>query len=202
MDLNQFLDSGILEMYVMGTASEEEREEVERMAGRYEEVRNELEEIGMVLGSYAIANTEKPHPSVKYLLMATIDYMERLKRGEQPGFPPILSERSTLSDFRSWLDRKDLDAPPDFEDIFVRLIGHTAQATTALVWIRKRAEAEVHDDEHERFLILEGTCVITVGAKEYQLVPGDYFAIPLHEPHTVEVTSARPCKVLLQRVAA
>ncbi|MBK8606437.1 MAG: hypothetical protein IPN82_06270 [Chitinophagaceae bacterium] len=38
------------------------------------------------------------------------------------------------------------------------------------------APQEVHDDEHERFLILEGTCDIVVGNNIHQLVPGDYFA--------------------------
>jgi quercetin dioxygenase-like cupin family protein len=35
-----------------------------------------------------------------------------------------------------------------------------------------------------------------------QLVPGDYFAIPLHKKHLVKVTSSITCKVILQRVAA
>jgi len=88
------------------------------------------------------------------------------------------------------------------EDVFARIIGYTEKAITAIVWLKEMAPQEVHDDEHERFLILEGTCDIVVGNNIHQLVPGDYFAIPLHSNHHIKVTSSIPCKVILQRVAA
>ena len=52
------------------------------------------------------------------------------------------------------------------------------------------------------FLIVEGTCTILVENEVYQLVPGDYFAVPLHKSHILKVTSEIPCKVILQRIAA
>jgi mannose-6-phosphate isomerase-like protein (cupin superfamily) len=54
----------------------------------------------------------------------------------------------------------------------------------------------------EHFLIVEGTCDITIGDKVHHLVPGDYLSIPLYIDHDVKVTSITPCKVILQRVAA
>ena len=69
-------------------------------------------------------------------------------------------------------------------------------------WLKDYAPQEVHDDEHEKFLIIEGTCDIIVGNEINQLVAGDYFAIPLHKNHIIKVTSSQPCKVILQRVAA
>ena len=91
---------------------------------------------------------------------------------------------------------------PGTDDLFAKIIGYSAGAITAIVWIKKYAPQEVHDKEYERFLIVEGTCNIVVGDEVNQLVPGDYFAIPLFENHFVEVTSSIPCKVILQRVAA
>jgi len=40
----------------------------------------------------------EPSPVVKPLLMATIDYSERLKSGEAVSFPPALTENSKLED--------------------------------------------------------------------------------------------------------
>ena len=64
------------------------------------------------------------------------------------------------------------------------------------------APAEVHDNEYEKFLIIEGTCDITVDEDVYSLVPGDYFSIPLYKSHNIKVTSTIPCKAILQRLAA
>lgn len=200
--LTAFLESGILELYVMGAATPDERREVEEMAAAHHEVREELDAISQSLEQYAQANAVKPHPTVKYLLLATIDYMERLKKGEQPVTPPELTVASRPEDYAMWLNREDMRSPDAVEEIYVKLIGATPQATTAIVWLKDEAHNEVHHDEYERFLIIEGTCDITVNEQVNHLTPGDYFAIPLHQPHTVKVTSEIPCKVILQRVAA
>ena len=61
---------------------------------------------------------------------------------------------------------------------------------------------EVHHDEYEKFLIVEGTCTITIGDEVHNLVPGNFLSIPLYKNHTVTVTSLIPCKIILQRIAA
>ncbi len=166
------------------------------------EVQEEVSAIELSLENYALANAVQPHATVKPLLLATIDYMQRLGSGEAPANPAILNESSAASDFAEWISRSDFQNPENVEDIHVKLIAATPQATTAIVWIKYMAPDEVHHDEHEKFLILEGTCDIIVDGKVHSLVPGDFFQIPLHSDHRVEVTSSIPCKVVLQRVAA
>jgi mannose-6-phosphate isomerase-like protein (cupin superfamily) len=202
-DIAAYIESGILEVYVLGMASDAEIREVEAMAMVHPEISAEIAAIGDALEAVARQNAIAPHATVKPMVLASINYIERLQSGEAPAFPPLLSEHSRIGDYAQWLDRKDLDPVDEINDIYVRLIGHTPVATTALVWIRTMAPLEVHDNEHERFLILEGTCDIYVGDDEvHHLVPGDYFEIPLHKMHQVKVTSDIPCKVILQRVAA
>ena len=133
--------------------------------------------------------------------MATIDYSERLKSGETITEPPVLHKGSAVDDYAVWLNRADM-VPLDTEDLYAKIISYTPAALTAIVWIKEYAPQEVHDHESERFLIVEGTCNIIVGDEINELVPGDYFAIPLHKNHLVKVTSAIPCKVILQRIAA
>lgn len=203
MTSKEFIDSGILEMYVMGMASPFEQEEVEMKAAANPDVRQELDAISDVLEKYALANSIKPGTVVKPYLMATIDYSERIKNGEPVSFPPVLHENSTIEEFASWLNRPDLDFAGSEEDnIFAKIIGYTPEMTTAIVWIKHETPREIHDNEHERFLIIEGTCDIFVGDTCTHLVAGDYFDIPLHEYHTVKVTSSIACKAILQRAAA
>lgn len=202
MDIKEYISSGILEQYVLGTISKEESLEVEKVATMHTEVQKEIEEISNAIEQYAMENAVEPSRNVKPFLIATIDYMERMENGEAPSFPPALSASSTLADFASWLNREDMILPADAEDPYAKIIGYTPSQKTAIIWIKDSTPPELHHEEYEKFLIAEGTCNIIVEEKVYQLVPGDYFAVPLHKTHIIKVTSAIPCKVILQRIAA
>ena len=95
-----------------------------------------------------------------------------------------------------------MNLPESFEDFHIKIIGHTSEVTTAIIWIKHMAPQEVHKDELERFLILEGTCELTIEDEVYNLKAGDYLAIPLYKKHDLKITSAIPCKAILQRIAA
>jgi mannose-6-phosphate isomerase-like protein (cupin superfamily) len=201
-NIESFTESGILEMYVLGMASAEEIKQVEEMASLHKEVRKKIQEITETLKVYAEAHSKVPNATIKPMILGSIDYMERLKNGEKPSFPPILNGNSTIQDYNEWLSRTDITLLDDFDQVYVKLIGYTPQASTAIVWIKSETPYEVHTDEHEKFLIVEGTCDINIDGNIQSFVPGDYLSIPLHAGHTVKVTSAIPCKVILQRVAA
>ncbi len=201
-DVRDLIASGILEMYVMGAASPGEIALVEQMAAMYEEVRNEINEISIAIEQYATANAIEPDPSIRLFTMATIEYMERLKKGEAPTFPPMLHKGSKREDYAQWLNREDLQLNEPLEDAYAHIISFTPEVSTAIVWLKYGSPPEVHTHEQEKFLILEGTCDITIGSEMHKLVPGDVLIIPLHVSHHVKVTSDYPCKLILQRAAA
>ncbi len=201
-NFEDYIISGILEAYILGLTDEQETLEVEQMAEASAEIRKEMDLISENLERYIQANGVAPHPAIKPLLIATIDYTERLKNGEQPVIPPILHNGSKIADYADWLNRDDMVVPEDFKDIHAKIIGYTAQAVTAIVWLKDIAPYEVHHHEIEKFLIVEGACEITVEENVYSLVAGNFFSIPLHKNHVVKVNSDIPCKVIVQRVAA
>lgn len=200
--LIEYIESGILEQYVMGLTSETEVTEVEAMASKYPEIRLEIDSISAALEHYTSLHAVIPDPTVKYFLLAKIDYMTRMENGEVPAFPPILNEDSKLADFSEWIDRKDLQLSEAFVDAEVKIIGNTPQALTAIVWLKDGAPPEIHKDQYEKFLVVEGGCNIYIDGEKHSLMPGDKLTIPLFSSHYVEVTSDIPCKIILQRVAA
>jgi len=201
-DIESFIQSGILEIYVLGMASAEEMRQVEEMVYTYKEVKEKIEEITETLKTYAESYSQAPNITIKPMIMASVDYEERLKSGEQPTFPPILTSNSTIEDYNEWINRKDMMLPDDFNSIYLKIIGYTPQAITAIAWLQSETPYEVHTDEHEKFLVLEGTCDIDIDGDIHSLIPGDCLSIPLHAGHVVRVTSQIPCKLILQRVAA
>ncbi|WP_066511298.1 cupin domain-containing protein [Rufibacter sp. DG15C] len=198
----ELIQSGLLELYVMGAASPQEITLVEQMAEQHPAVREELDAISLTMEAYAETHAVEPCPNVKPLLLATIAYMERLKEGEAPIEAPMLSPSSTVEDYRQWLNRPDLALSGELEDIHAHLISATPEVITAIAWLKEKSSEEVHHDQLERFLIVEGSCIITAGGQQFSLTVGDYYQVPLHVPHVIQVTSDIPCKVIIQRVAA
>jgi mannose-6-phosphate isomerase-like protein (cupin superfamily) len=200
---DEFIASGILELFVCGVTTEDENAEVRKMLSLYPEViSREISEISTVYEKLAEANHIEPDPIIKPFLLARIDYTDRLMAGEPMSYPPKLSAQSKISDFDDWLQREDMILPDNADGVYAKILGFSPDMITAVVWIKEMAPQEVHDDQFERFLILEGTCNIVVGEDSYALKSGDFFEIPLHHDHVVNVTSAIRCKAILQRVAA
>lgn len=201
-DIRKYVESGILEAYVLGIATPEEQQEVEEMANQHIEVRTAIDAFEENLEKFAMENVTMPDPTIKLLLFATIDYTERIEKGEATSYPQILDEDSRIEDYAQWLNRPDMQLPGDFKDVHATIISHTPHALTLIVWLKYGAPWELHDKEYEKFLIVEGSCAIIIEDTAHQLKAGDYLSIPLHKNHMVKVTSAIPCKVILQRIAA
>lgn len=201
-NLSGYIESGMLELYLLGAATAEEAAEAERLAAAHPEIREALDAIAKTMEAYADEHAVEPHAAVKSLLMAVIDYTERLKSGEPATFPPLLHQDSRVEDYADWLNRADMKLPENADELYAKLIGYSPAATTAIAWIRESTPFEMHDHEFERFLIVEGTCDFYIGEKVHHLVPGDFLEIPLSIGHIAKVTSSFPCKVILQRVAA
>jgi len=200
--LKEYIESGILESYVLGTTNAEESVEVEEMAAAYEEIRTEINLISESLEMYAQLNAIQPSVTIRPFLLASINYTERLKNGELVTVPPVLQKGSVIADYNDWLKAEDAVLPDDFDNLHARIIGYTPEAVTAIVWIKDFSPPEVHTNELEKFLIVEGNCNITIGEKVHRLMPGDMLSIPLYISHHVKVTSETPCKIILQRIAA
>lgn len=197
-----FINSGILELYVMGKTDELENKEVLMMASTHIEVFEEIVAIEISLEKYALVNGVELDITIKPFVIATIDFTERLKNGEPPSFPPLLNELSILKDYLPWLNRSDMALPTDFEEIHAKIIGYNEEALTAIIWLKNGSPSEIHDDEFEKFLIVEGTCTITIDKEDFYLKSGDVLSIPLYKEHFLRVTSSIPCKAILQRIAA
>ncbi|WP_158798433.1 hypothetical protein [Pedobacter sp. L105] len=198
----KFILSGILEAYVRDETTKEENQLVNLTAELFPEVRAKINQLFDEIENDALKNAIEPRRSGKSLLITKIDYRMRRMAGEPVAVVPLLTESSTIEDYAEWIDRPDMVLPENYEDNFVKIISHTREMTTMIVWLTE-LESEVHDDIHERFLILEGSCTIVVEDEGiYNLKRGDYMEIPLHKNHDVIITSAIHCKAILQKVAA
>lgn len=79
MDIKQYIESGILEGYVMGTNSKQEMQEVECMSSIYPELKEEINAIEKSLEEYVKSIAVTPPKSVKTNLLNAIKDIEQEK---------------------------------------------------------------------------------------------------------------------------
>ncbi|MDE3182411.1 MAG: anti-sigma factor [Bacteroidota bacterium] len=65
MTKEEFILSGLLELYAMGISSPEETQIVQEHLDRFPELKQELKETEIALENYALSNSTQPAPSVK-----------------------------------------------------------------------------------------------------------------------------------------
>ena len=74
MNVTEYIASGILESYVMGAVSDQERREVECLSSIYPEVRQELDQLSEALEQYTLLHSVEPPASVKDKLLKQLDF--------------------------------------------------------------------------------------------------------------------------------
>lgn len=73
MNIQEYISSGVLELYVLGELSPEESADVEKMARTYEEVKNEIRSIEESLAGYAKTFAKTPSSDVKTKIFAQLE---------------------------------------------------------------------------------------------------------------------------------
>lgn len=189
----QYIASGALENYLLGELSLEEEREFQEMMARYPEVVEAFAELELVSERLLTQTAVVPSKQKKASLFAALDEMES-------NFPPILHANCDIDDYKKWTG--GVEPPAEYDNIYFSPLDQSEQGATALVWMKEGSPAETHTDVIEMFYIMEGACTISIEGEEHRLQAGDYLRIPLFKSHVVEVTSAQPCKILLQRIAA
>jgi len=72
LKVQQYIESGILSIYVLGIATEEERAEVEQMSVKYPEIREELHSLQASLNEYASQFELQPPQELKESILKSI----------------------------------------------------------------------------------------------------------------------------------
>ena len=73
MEIKDIISSGLLEMYILGLTSVEEKNQVEGWVNTYPEIAAELNAIETAMESYAMANAIEPSKGLKQKIFSLIN---------------------------------------------------------------------------------------------------------------------------------
>ena len=97
MELKEFISSGILESYILGTATAEEIRLVREMEDRYPEVQKEIEDIEESLLNYAEADSEEPSLGLKEKIQSQMfEEKEKPSKGKIVNISSLNNSSKTL----------------------------------------------------------------------------------------------------------
>ena len=194
LNLQTYIESGILELYVLNLLHDSERAEVQDMISKYPELHQEIEAIEVSLESYAQTHAVEP----------SFGLLERIERSilETGRAPFELTPIDENSDIQKWL-RFVTDQFPEalHAENFCEPIGEQPGLTQVLVVSSVDIEDETHEEVYESFLILQGKCKCTVDGHSFYLETGGYTQIPLLTNHKVEIVEG-PVMAVVQYLSA
>ncbi len=197
MDLTTFLNSGLLELYLIGKLDQEEVLLVNQMRVAHPEVVAELASLEAFFEREALQHAVKPDSRFDEKMQSLFLNLEIEQVMQLSDMPLITS----FSDADAWFEMISPLLPQgNFEGRFEKLLRNDDQVMQALVITPEGVDEEVHEDMHESFLILKGTCICTIGNETITMGPGSFMQIPLNQPHTIAVAS-KSVIAILQHVA-
>jgi len=94
-NLKAYIESGVLELYVLGDLSPEETLRVEEMASQYPEVRDELAAIEQAMEQYAMQNAVEPSADVESRLFGKLGLSDDSEI-ETVSTPPVQQEEPRI----------------------------------------------------------------------------------------------------------
>ncbi|MEO5673004.1 MAG: cupin domain-containing protein [Chitinophagales bacterium] len=198
MNARQLIESGIIELYVLGIASDVEKKLVEKLALSEENVLNEIKAVNEVLGNYAASEAMMYNrPGLRNKIMDTLDsYSSNL--------PPLLTAESTPKQWLDYLAAQHINPPSRFSGIYFLELPGTKEYYTYAVWGKNGdfVPEEVHTSKDEYLFVCSGECEMNIDGKKTMHKAGDYIEIPSGLSHFGRVLGAETMLVIGQRRAA
>jgi mannose-6-phosphate isomerase-like protein (cupin superfamily) len=198
MNIQAYIDSGILQDYSLGILSHEEALSVEVMAEKYPEITLAIRSYQLSLENFANEFRKELPVGLKEKTLDLLDNLHLEKQGGGTQFP-LLNKYAARE---NWLRMIKPIIPEELDgDMYSKILRDDEKVFQTILWLRTDYPDEVHDDLRECFMVLEGECECHVAGEVIKLGPGGFFEIPLHQHHDVKVTKG-PVLAIIQRLKA
>ncbi|WP_338871432.1 anti-sigma factor [Spirosoma sp. SC4-14] len=96
MNVTEYIASGILESYVMGAVSDQERREIECLSTIYPEIQQELDQLSLSIENYALLHSVEPPAELKSRIMAQIPFEQTTEPVVRPMPVDFSTDRPTF----------------------------------------------------------------------------------------------------------
>jgi len=195
MNLQDYINTGILEQYCLGLLDSDEASQVVNYCATYPELQEELNSIEAAIEKMVDANAVNPPTQLKEKILGRLGFV-----GNDVLDINNLPPTDAYSNYLSWLQAVEhlLPAEP-FEGLNIQVLQHNDKIAQMLVVAKVNVPDESHDNYTESFFILQGKCSCTIDGKEVFLNAGDFLEIPLYAEHDIKMLTPTVTAILQYR---
>jgi len=193
--MNTATDSALILDYCLGILTGDQKKAFERQLQKNRSLREQINTMLDDLSKQQVAKVN-PHASQKDKTWSLLHNLTLEKEMNLSNLP-ILNK---YTDTSAWGQAVAPMLPADLKDYpFMKVLTSTDAVLQVLIMTKSDIPDEVHGDEHESFIILEGECECHIEGKTVRVKAGEFMEIPLHAHHDVKIISERLVGVM-QRV--
>jgi mannose-6-phosphate isomerase-like protein (cupin superfamily) len=195
MDIQKYIESGVLEAYCLGLLSEQDEAYLIQVSMLYPEIKSELAAVELVLEKMAELTAVEPNLAIKQKILASIGFDESsiLNLDDLP----VITEGMP---YQPWLKALAHLIPDDpKEDFICHVLREDKIAQQMLITGNTNVPEEEHGDFYESLFVLRGRCECTIGEQLFALGEGDFVEIPLNTPHDIKLVTPYVTAVLQYR---
>lgn len=193
MDIQQFIESGILEEYCLGHLNEEEQVYLIQMTMLYPEIKAELDAVEQAFENLSDATATEPGSHIKQNILAALGFDEVLNINDLPVLSHSANPHPWLTAFGHLIPENPT------EDFLAHVIRQDDIVQQMLITGNTDVPEEEHGEFYESLYVLKGRCECTVGEDFYALGPGDFLEIPLNVKHNIKLVTPFVTAVLQYR---
>jgi len=195
MNLQEYINSGILEQYCLGLLDSDEAIQVISYCVKYPELRRELDSIEEAIEKMTADKAMPPAPQLKEKILGKLGFI-----GNEVLDINNLPPTDAYSNYLSWLQAVEHLLPTEpFEGLNIQVLQQTDKIAQMLVVAKVDVPDESHDNYAESFFILDGKCSCTIDGEEVFLNAGDFLEIPLHAEHNITMLTPTVTAILQYR---
>jgi mannose-6-phosphate isomerase-like protein (cupin superfamily) len=186
MNVQKYIDSGVLEEYCLGLLNEGDQAFLIQMTMLYPEIKDELSAIDLAMERWAVSTAVQSGSGLKERVPAGFGFGDSDSHLNYRQFTAI----NKNADHHTWLRALNHLIPgvpsEDFVCLKIKKDDHLQQV---LVITKTDFPGEERGDYLESFFILKGRCECTVGNSHFKLAPGDFLEIPSNVKHAIKIIS-------------
>jgi len=196
MDIQKYIESGVLEQYCLGLLDEGEQAYLIQMTMLYPEIKAELTAIELAFEELSAIGAVEPPNNLKHNILAAIGRDQESAELNINDLPVLSRSASPLP----WLKAFAHLIPEEpTQDFTVNVIRDDAIVQQMLITANTGVAEEEHSEFYEGLFILKGRCECMIGDELFTLGAGDFIEIPLHTKHDVKLLTPFVTAVLQYR---
>lgn len=197
MDIEAYINSGIIESYCLGFCTLDEAQQIEMLASQHPLIQVAINNVRNRYEEQIKRNAITPSSAVKKNVMLQV---YKLHAATHKEFPPLIDDHLQTEELNKWITNQHYPvAEAPFNNLLISALPSTNTVINFFVTSIKGHEPEVHDNLIEYIYVIKGSCTMDFNGIKNKYDAGQLIRIEPQIIHSAIVTSEEPMRALVQR---